>query len=66
MQYNISFKQFNQIKNVDITDLLDKKVDMSDGNCMVTNGTLSNSKRSFLIVSYKEYNDRTIYKKKMV
>jgi DNA polymerase elongation subunit (family B) len=69
MQYNISPETIlPDKKNVDITDLLDKKVDMSDGNCMAANGTMYRTgKQGFLPrIIQKEYNDRTIYKKKML
>jgi len=69
MQYNISPETIlPDKKNVDITDLLDKKVDTSDGNCMAANGTMYRTgKQGFLPrIIQKEYNDRTIYKKKML
>ncbi len=69
MQYNISPETIlPDKKNVDIVDLLDKKVDMSDGNCMAANGTMYRTgKQGFLPrIIQKEYNDRTIYKKKML
>ena len=69
MQYNISPETIlPDKKNVDITDLLDKQVDMSDGNCMAANGTMYRTgKQGFLPrIIQKEYNDRTIYKKKML
>ena len=70
MQYNISPETIlPDKKNVDITDLLDKKVDMSDGNCMDPQMAqcieLSN-KVCLPRIIQKEYNDRTIYKKKML
>jgi DNA polymerase elongation subunit (family B) len=69
MQYNISPETIlPDKKNVDITDLLDKQVDTSDGNCMAANGTMyKTGKQGFLPrIIQKEYNDRTIYKKKML
>ena len=69
MQYNISPETIlPDKKNVDITDLLDKQVDTSDGNCMAANGTMYRTgKQGFLPrIIQKEYNDRTIYKKKML
>jgi DNA polymerase elongation subunit (family B) len=69
MQYNISPETIlPDKKNVDIVDLLDKKVDMSDGNCMAANGTMYRTgKQGFLPrIIQKEYNDRTVYKKKML
>ena len=69
MQNNISPETIlPDKKNVDITDLLDKKVDTSDGNCMAANGTMYRTgKQGFLPrIIQKEYNDRTIYKKKML
>ena len=69
MQYNISPETIlPDKKNVDITDLLDKQVDTSDGNCMAANGTMyKTGKQGFLPrIIQKEYNDRTVYKKKML
>jgi DNA polymerase elongation subunit (family B) len=69
MQYNISPETIlPDKKNVDIVDLLDKKIDMSDGNCMAANGTMYRTgKQGFLPrIIQKEYNDRTVYKKKML
>ena len=69
MQYNISPETIlPDKKNVDINDLLEKRVDTSDGNCMAANGTMYRTgKQGFLPrIIQKEYNDRTIYKKKML
>ena len=69
MQYNISPETIiPDRKNVDIDDLLNKKVDTSDKNCLAANGTMYKSdKQGYLPrIIQKEYNDRTIYKKKML
>jgi len=69
MQYNISPETIlPDKKNIDINDLLDKEVDTSDSNCVAANGTMYNTdKQGFLPrIIQKEYNDRTIYKKKML
>jgi len=69
MQYNISPEMIlPDKKNIDVSDLLEKQVDTSDGNCMAANGTMyRTSKQGFLPrIIQKEYNDRTIYKKKML
>jgi len=69
MQYNISPEMIlPDKKNVNIDDLLDKQVDTSDGNCMAANGTMyrTNTQGFLPRIIQKEYNDRTIYKKKML
>ena len=51
-----------------IDDLLDKKVNTSDGNCIAANGTMYKRDVQGMLprIIQKEYNDRTIYKKKML
>ena len=69
MQYNISPETIlPDKKNIDINDLLDKEVDTSDSNCVAANGTMyKTDKQGFLPrIIQKEYNDRTVYKKKML
>ena len=69
MQYNISPETIlDDRKDVLIDELLDKKVDMSDGNCMAANGTMYKTGKLGMLpkIIKREYDDRVIYKKKML
>jgi len=69
MQYNISPETIlPQQKDIKINDLLNKQVDTSDGNCIAANGTMYKSDKQGMLprIIQKEYNARTIFKKKML
>tara|TARA_A100001515_G_scaffold132935_1_gene121754 strand:+ start:259 stop:2730 length:2472 start_codon:yes stop_codon:yes gene_type:complete len=69
MQYNISPETIlSDRKDVLIDELLDKKIDMSDGNCMAANGTMYKTNKLGMLprIIKREYDDRVIYKKKML
>ncbi len=69
MQYNISPETILEgQKDIKISDLINKTVDTSDGNCVAANGTMyRNDKQGMLPrIIQKEYNARTIFKKKML
>ena len=69
MQYNISPETIlDDRKDVLIDELLDKKIDMSDGNCMAANGTMYKTGKLGMLprIIKREYDDRVIYKKKML
>jgi len=69
MQYNISPETIlPEQKDILIDDLLEKKVDTSDGNCVAANGTMYKRDIQGMLprIIQKEYNDRVIYKKKML
>ena len=69
MQYNISPETIlPEKRDILIDDLLEKKVDTSDGNCIAANGTMYKREVQGMLprIIQKEYNDRTIYKKKML
>ena len=68
MQYNISPETIlEDRKDVMIDELLDKKVDVGD-NCMAANGTMYRTDKQGLLprIIQREYDDRVIYKKKML
>ena len=69
MQYNISPETIlPDRKDVTVEDLMDKNVDMSDGNCVAANGTMYRKDKQGMLprIIQKEYDDRVIYKKKML
>ena len=69
MQYNISPEtMFPEKRFVKQEELLKKITDTSDGNCLAANGAVFKSdKQGFLPrIIQKEYNDRAVYKKKML
>ena len=68
MQYNISPETIlPEKKDVFIDDLLDKKVNVGN-NCMAANGTMYKTDKVGMLPSIikREYDDRVIYKKKML
>ena len=69
MQYNISPEtMFPEKRFVKQEELLKKITDTSDGNCLAANGAVFKSdKQGFLPrIIQREYNDRAVYKKKML
>ena len=69
MQYNISPEtMFPDKKFVNQEDLLSKKVDTSDGNCLAANGAMFKRDKQGMLprIIQKEYDDRVTFKKKML
>jgi len=69
MQYNISPEtMFPDKKYVNQDDLLNKKVDTSDGNCLAANGAMFKRDKQGMLprIIQKEYDDRVTFKKKML
>ena len=69
MQYNISPETIVEgQKDVTIDKLINKEIDTSDGHCLAANGTMYKSDKQGMLprIIQKEYNARTIFKKKML
>ena len=74
MQYNISpetLKSENTVPNIDVDKMLDQKIDtqkLKENDTITPNGALfDKSKKGFLPeMMQKIYDDRTVYKKKMI
>ena len=74
MQYNISpetLKSENTVPNIDVDKMLDQKIDtqkLKENDTITPNGALfDKSKKGFLPEMMKKiYDDRTVYKKKMI
>ena len=69
MQYNISPETILEgQKDVTIDKLINKEIDTSDGHCLAANGTMYKSDKQGMLprIIQKEYNARTIFKKKML
>ena len=69
MQYNISPETILEgQKDITIDKLINKEIDTSDGHCLAANGTMYKSDKQGMLprIIQKEYNARTIFKKKML
>ena len=69
MQYNISPEtMFPEKRPVNQEDLLNKRIDTSDGNCLAANGAMFKRDKQGMLprIIQKEYDDRVTYKKKML
>ena len=69
MQYNISPETIVEgQEDVTIDKLINKEIDTSDGHCLAANGTMYKSDKQGMLprIIQKEYNARTIFKKKML
>tara|TARA_R110001592_G_scaffold58814_8_gene178234 strand:- start:6910 stop:9381 length:2472 start_codon:yes stop_codon:yes gene_type:complete len=69
MQYNISPETILEgQKDITIDKLISKEIDTTDGHCLAANGTMYKSDKQGMLprIIQKEYNARTIFKKKML
>jgi len=69
MQYNISPEtMFPEKRPVNQDDLLNKRIDTSDGNCLAANGAMFKRDKQGMLprIIQKEYDDRVTFKKKML
>ena len=69
MQYNISPETILEgQKDITIDKLINKEIDTTDGHCLAANGTMYKSDKQGMLprIIQKEYNARTIFKKKML
>ena len=69
MQYNISPEtMFPDKRPVNQADLLNKRIDTSDGNCLAANGAMFKRDKQGMLprIIQKEYDDRVTFKKKML
>jgi len=69
MQYNISPETMLPEKRpVNQDDLMNKRIDTSDGNCLAANGAMFTRDKQGMLprIIQKEYDDRVTFKKKML